>query len=63
MKKIKYEMIETMMKFIKKKDEIARRPTGKRVRYIAEQNCYVEFIDILYNWIMEMGDDEDEVDS
>lgn len=63
MKNLKYEMIDTMMKFLKKKEEIAKRPTGKRVRHIAEQNCYLEFIDILYKWIKEMGDDEDEVDS
>lgn len=63
MKHLKYEMMETMMSFIKKKEEIANRPTGKRVRHIAEQNCYKEFIDILYKWIKEMGDDEDEVDS
>ena len=63
MKKIKYEMMETMMQYIKKKEEIANRPTGKRVRHIAEQNCYKEFIDILYKWIKEMGDDEDAVDS
>lgn len=58
MKNLKYEMMETMMQFIKKKEDIANRPTGKRIRHIAEQNCYKEFIDILYKWIMEMGDDE-----
>lgn len=58
MKKIKYEMMETMMQYIKKKEEIANRPSGKRIRHIAEQNCYKEFIDILYKWIMEIGDDE-----
>lgn len=56
-------MMETMMQFIKKKEDIASRPTGKRIRHIAEQNCYKEFIDILYKWIKEMGDDEDAVDS
>lgn len=63
MKNLKYEMMETMMQFIKKKEDIANRPTGKRIRHIAEQNCYKEFIDILYKWIMEMEDDEDAVDS
>lgn len=62
MKKIKYEMMETMMQYIKKKEEIANRPTGKRIRHIAEQNCYKEFIDILYKWIMEMGDDEEPIE-
>lgn len=63
MKNLKYEMMETMMQYIKKKEDIANRPTGKRIRHIAEQNCYKEFIDILYKWIKEMGDDEDAVDS
>lgn len=63
MKNLKYEIMETMMQYIKKKEDIANRTTGKRIRHIAEQNCYKEFIDILYKWIMEMGDDEDEVDS
>ena len=63
MKKIKYEMMETMMQYIKKKEDLGKSVSSKRQRNIVERQCYQDFIDILYKWIVETGDDEDEVDS
>lgn len=60
MKTIKYEMMETMMKFIKKKEDLGKSVSSKRQRNIIERQCYQEFIDILYKWIMEMGAEEDD---
>lgn len=60
MKKIKYEMMETMMRYIKKKEDLSRSVTSKRQRNLIERQCYQGFIDILYKWIMEMGGEDDD---
>lgn len=63
MKNLKYEMMETMMRYIKKKEDLGKAVTSKRQRNIIQRQCYQEFIDTVYKWITEMGDNEDEVDS
>ena len=50
------------MRYIKKKEDLSRSVTSKRQRNLVERQCYQEFIDTLYKWIMEIGEGEEDVD-